>query len=116
MLTKQWQKQLKLAEIYFEKNRFTQSLITLREAIITYILEENGNDWTIREKRENIKDLDNLPSDIKNLLENVRKLRNKSSHGFIGRQTGDKELRDFINKLKKYLDEAKKILINPHHQ
>ncbi|SNZ09104.1 CRISPR-associated protein, TM1812 family [Persephonella hydrogeniphila] len=124
-IEKEWEKQLKLAKIYFDKNRYSQSLTTLREALLTYILEENEIDWKDTKKRENIlgnlisEDIENLkknkqpvffPKDLLQLIDSVRELRNKTNHGFIGRNSKEEEIKKAVEKLEDYLNKAQIIL------
>jgi len=115
-IQKEWEKQLKLAEVYFEKNRYSQSLTALRESLLTFVLEENGLDWKEENLRETVlgkllKEESHLfPEKFVALINRVRDLRNKSNHGFIGKQSGEKEINQSIEKLKGYLADAQNLL------
>ncbi|WP_457621969.1 TIGR02221 family CRISPR-associated protein [Persephonella sp.] len=115
-INKEWEKQLKLAEIYFEKNRFSQSLTALRESVLTFILEENELDWKDEDLREstlgklfeNNKEL--FPQGLLSLISQIKDLRNKASHGFIGKDSSEAEINQSIEKLHSYIEKAKEIL------
>jgi len=115
-ISKNWEKQLKLAEIYFSKNRYSQSLTALRECLITFILEETGLDLENADLREgklgelfaNKPEL--FPEDFISLLNQIRDLRNKANHGFIGKDSSESELNHSIDKLKQYIEKVSKIL------
>ncbi|WP_457626631.1 TIGR02221 family CRISPR-associated protein [Persephonella sp.] len=124
-IEKEWEKQLKLAEIYFDKNRYSQSLTTLREALLTYILEENEIDWEDTANRENFlgrlisEDVENLeknrqtvffPRDFVQLVNTIKELRNKANHGFIGKESGENEIKRSVEKLKNLLAKVRIIL------
>ena len=115
-ISKNWEKQLKLAEIYFEKNRYSQSLTALRESMITFVLEESELDWKDTDLRETklgklFSDKPQLfPKEFISLLNQIRDLRNKANHGFIGRDSSEAELNQSIDKLQKYIQKAKEIL------
>ncbi|WP_457642551.1 TIGR02221 family CRISPR-associated protein [Persephonella sp.] len=118
-IEKEWEKQLKLAQIYFDKNRYSQSLTALRECLLTFILEEIGKDWTdtnLREKqlgklaKEDEEEIKYFPKELLTLMNQIKELRNKPSHGFIGKDSSESDLRTAIDKLKNYLDKAKEIL------
>ncbi len=115
-LEKNWEKQLKLAEIYFNKNRYSQSLTALREALLTFILEENQKDWQNEKLREKVlgkllkENPEIFPKDLEKIISKVRELRNKTNHGFIGKDTGDSEIRSSIEKLQDYIQSAKRLL------
>ncbi len=115
-LHKNWEKQLKLAEIYFNKNRYSQSLTALREALITFVLEETGFDWQDRDVRESIlgymlkERRDIFPKDFLKLNDQVRELRNKANHGFINPDLKENELSQSIKKLQHYINTAKELL------
>ncbi|NPA54708.1 MAG: TIGR02221 family CRISPR-associated protein [Aquificae bacterium] len=124
-IQKQWQKQLKLAEIYFDKNRYSQSLTALRESLLTFILEENELEWDnekLREKalgkliKEDTERMDKkekpktFPKEILVLLNQTKDLRNKSNHGFIGKSSSEAEINQSIEKLQNYIKEAKELL------
>jgi len=118
-ISKNWEKQLKLAEIYFEKNRYAQSLTALRESMITFILEKAELDWEDADLRET-KGLGKLfaeepelfPKEFIGLLNQIRDLRNKANHGFIGKDSSESKLNQSIDKLQDYTQKAKKILKN----
>jgi len=113
---KEWEKQLKLAEIYFNKNRFAQSVTALRESLLTFVLEENELNWKEENLRETVlgkllKEENQLfPEDLISLINQIKDLRNKSSHGFIGRESSESEINKSIKKLENYIKEAKNIL------
>jgi CRISPR-associated DxTHG motif protein len=115
-LQKEWEKQLKLAEIYFEKNRYAQSLTALRESLLTFILEENGLEWkdeTLREKElgKLIKEEpESFPKEFLSLLSQIKDLRNKANHGFIGKDSSEAEINQSIEKLQSYINLAREIL------
>lgn len=115
-ISKNWEKQLKLAEIYFEKNRYSQSLTALRESLITFVLEETGMDWENKDLRE--KKLGKLlsdnpetfPNELFVLMDQIKEFRNKPSHGFIDSNSSEGELNQSIDKLKQYIQKASQIL------
>ena len=115
-ISKNWEKQLKLAEIYFEKNRYAQSLTALRESLITFILEESGLDWEDTDLRESklgelfADEPELFPKDFISLLNQIRDLRNKANHGFIGKKSSEAKLKQSIEKLENYIKDAKEIL------
>ena len=115
-ISKNWEKQLKLAEIYFEKNRYAQSLTALRESMITFILEEAGLDWEDRDLRETglgklfADEPELFPKEFISLLNQIRDLRNKANHGFIGKNSSEDEIKQSIDKLETYIGKAKEIL------
>ncbi|WP_293445087.1 TIGR02221 family CRISPR-associated protein [Persephonella sp.] len=115
-ISKNWEKQLKLAEIYFEKNRYSQSLTALRESLITFILEETGLDWEDKELRETklgklFSERSKIPrNELTVLMEQIKDFRNKSSHGFITGNFSEDKLNQSINTLKQYIEKASKIM------
>ncbi len=115
-ISKNWEKQLKLAEIYSDKNRYAQSLTALRESMITFILEEAGLDWENKNLREEAgvgklfaEEPDIFPKEFRSLLDQIKDLRNKASHGFIGKNSSEDEIKQSIDKLKTYIGRAKEI-------
>jgi len=114
-ISKNWEKQLRLAEIYFEKNRYAQSLTALRESVITFVLEESELDWQDTDLRETklgklfVEKPELFPKEFISLLNQIRDLRNKANHGFIGRDSSEAELNQSIDKLQKYIQKAKEI-------
>ncbi len=115
-ISKNWEKQLKLAEIYFDKNRYAQSLTALRESMITFVLEESALDWKDTDLRETglgklfADNPELFPKEFISLLNQIRNLRNKANHGFIGRDSSEAELNQSIDKLQKHIQKAKEIL------
>jgi CRISPR-associated DxTHG motif protein len=121
-ISKNWEKQLKLAEVYFEKNRYAQSLTALRESLLTFILEETQLDWENQDLRETklgelFKNEPKLfPKEYITLLNQIRDLRNKANHGFIGKGSSEAELNQAIEKLENYIKNAKEILNNKNFE
>ncbi len=115
-ISKNWEKQLKLAEIYFEKNRYAQSLTALRESMITFILEESELDWEDTDFREAglgklfAEEPKLFSKEFIGLINQIKDLRNKANHGFIGKDSSEAELNQAIDKLKKYLGKATEVL------
>jgi len=114
-LDKNWQKQLKLTEVYFLKNRYSQALTTLREAIITYILEENDMDWkNFKLRQQGIEDLMRqkaLPSELYKLMRDVKNIRNNANHSFINVSAYNHEnIKELIETLRDYIRKTKNLL------
>ncbi len=121
-LKKEWDRDLKTAELLFEKNRYAQSLTILRETILTYILEELELELKDKDLRElKLGEIFKEDSDfIKNkketiyftkefipLLEKIKELRNKSNHAFIAKNVGNKDINNSVNNLEKFIKKFK---------
>ena len=117
-ISKNWEKQLKLAEIYFEKNRYSQSLTALRESLITFVLEETGMDWENKDLREKklgklLSERSKIPrNELTVLMEQIKDFRNKPSHGFIAGNFSEDKLNQSIDTLKQFIEKASKIMFS----
>ncbi len=78
--------QLKVARWQLEHKKYAQALLTVNEAIITYVCENLGLDWSDFENREGCKgELRNFSSptctkDLKIIYNNLKGLRNSTAH------------------------------------
>ncbi|WP_058485142.1 TIGR02221 family CRISPR-associated protein [Defluviitalea phaphyphila] len=115
-----WQIQLFLAELYYRYNRYTNCLTTLRELIITYLIEmvENKPEYIYNRKyRESISnklhEKDHKNEDIKKikqLYKDISDMRNVSGHGGM-REEGRMRLGAAKEKIKDKIDLLKSILL-----
>lgn len=83
-----WESHLAVAKWYYENRRYTQSLLVLREAIITYNCEETGCDVYDLDERERIKNHLNdnrtkSSNEIYKVWNKVINLRNSVGHAFM---------------------------------
>ncbi len=123
-LEKEWDRDLKTAELLFEKNRYAQSLTILRETILTYILEElelELKDKDLRESKlgELFKEDSDLIKSKKEtiyftkefipLLESIKELRNKSNHAFIAKNVGNKDINNSVENLEKFIKKLREL-------
>ena len=123
-LAKDWDRDLKTAELLYTRNRYAQSLTILRETVLTYILEELALDFENMDLREkSLGELFKSDSDsiIKKkstlyfteefipLLERMRELRNKSNHAFMSKNVGEKDINNSVKNLKEFIEKLKKL-------
>jgi len=93
----------------------SKNLTALRESVITFVLEESELDWQDTDLRETklgklfVEKPELFPKEFISLLNQIRDLRNKANHGFIGRDSSEAELNQSIDKLQKYIQKAKEI-------
>jgi CRISPR-associated DxTHG motif protein len=117
-LDKEWDRDLKTAELLYDKNRYAQSLTILRETVLTYILEElvlDSRDKDLREQKlgKLFKEDSNrlqkeeetiyFTKELIPLLESIRELRNKSNHAFLSKNVGTKDINNSVENLEKFL-------------
>ena len=110
-----WESHLSVARFYSENNRLTQSLLVLREAIISYLCEKNCRDLYDIETREEI--ASNLNSKCKDsdepiykLWNKTRELRNDVGHAFMKLKGHDTKPQRIAEKVKKLIEEAENVL------
>ena len=123
-LKKNWDRDLKTAELLYERNRYAQSLTILRETVLTYILEELALDFgnmDLREKSlgelfegdsKRIRDKEPTVYFTKEfipILEAMRELRNKSNHAFMSKNVGKKDIDKSVENLKKFMKDFREL-------
>ena len=119
-LKKKWEKFLKVSEIFFNKNRYAQSLTILRETIHYYIYENLDMNMDIKKFDEKISliiknDIDSknpkfFTEEFLNNLDRVKKLRNVTNHAFLGEKISNKKMKKIVNKLFNLIKDTKNIL------
>ena len=120
-----WQKDMMTAKLFFERNRYAQSLTILRETALTYILETLGLDVDDKDLREDSlsaifksesdnlehkKDLRYFTKEWLKLFKKIRELRNKANHAFIQRSVGEKDIKKSVDNLRDFLVETERLM------
>jgi len=118
----EWDRDLKTAELLYEKNRYAQSLTILRETVLTYILEElelDSKDKDLREQKlgelfkedsnriQKKEDTAYFTKELIQLFGKIRELRNKSNHAFIAKNVGNQDINNSVNNLKNFIEELR---------
>lgn len=124
-LTTIWQRDLKTAKAFFEKNRYAQALTILRETVLTYILEilemdimdenlrEDKLGTILFEEQERLKSGQEtiyFEKEFIDIYQKIRDLRNKSNHAFIKKEVSKKSINNSVDNLKKYLEQIEALL------
>ena len=87
--------QYRLAVWQYEHKNYSSSLISLVEAIVTYVCEENVGDWLSKESRDLAKEKLNkglVSKGLKNSYFKLRKMRNSIAHNSESYNTASKML------------------------
>lgn len=109
-----WESHLEAAKWYLENKRPTQSLLVLRETILTSLCEKDGCDpfdLISREKRE--KELYEQRRTSKPLIKlwsKITEARNKAGHALMGRTAKDLSAAKAIRKVESLIEETERIL------
>ncbi|TBR56668.1 hypothetical protein B4U84_28940 [Westiellopsis prolifica IICB1] len=103
--------QLELAGWYFDNRRFATGYIILAEAIITYMCELKGRRHTVKNNRDEMKNLllteeENKNTQLAHLYSTINPIRNSIAHALLE----DKyDVNDAIFYAKNYYQQAKRI-------
>ncbi len=104
--------QLKVAKWQLEHKKYAQALLTVNEAIITFVCETLGLDWSDFDNREGCKgELKNYYSttcskDLKKIYKNLKGLRNSTAHNI----ENTKSMNDIIKILTNSMKELENII------
>ncbi len=99
--------QLKVARWQLDHKKYAQALLTVNEAIITYVCEELGLDWSDYDNREGCKgELKNYHSptcsmELKNIYKDLKGLRNSTAHTLENKMNVETTIRILTNSIEK---------------
>ncbi len=114
-----WKKHMKVVKWLFEKRRYSQALIALEEVVITGVMESVGIDDLYNEKVRlkvpklfdgDCKSCTLFSKELNSFFSQIKDLRNKTGHAFMRKGMGDKDIRKGEERLKKFIEKAKKLL------
>ncbi|MCK9228434.1 MAG: TIGR02221 family CRISPR-associated protein [Syntrophorhabdaceae bacterium] len=106
-----WESHLKVAEWYSRNKRFTQSLLVLREVIITCLCENTGSDPYDLDVRERItaelnEQCQTSKDPIHRLWNRVRRIRNNVGHAFMKQKDDESTPAKMAGRIRELIDEA----------
>jgi len=114
-----WKRHMRAVRWLFEKRRYSQSIISLRECILTYIAEAAGiNPYSYRDReriseifREDCKRHQVFSKDMNDLFSKITRLRNDSGHAFMKKAISENTIKSAISDLERYIEKVEKLLL-----
>ncbi len=107
--------QLKVAKWQLEHRKYAQAILTLTEAMISYVCEQNGLQWDDFESRESVKDVLKYKSNarslncepqLKKIYKKLAPLRNLTAHSL----KTEKKVPDILRILKESVEKIETII------
>ena len=116
--TEEWLNQYKLVKWLFNKKRYSQATIALEECIITYIFENLGLPHLHKVRKKvggNLFEEDGgkekfFTKELHGLFSKIQRLRNDTGHAFMRVGVSEGNIKDAVEKLKRYIDETYNVL------
>ena len=93
--------QIKLAQWFYNKKKYSSAYIALSEAIVTWVCEQENYNSLLKENRDIAKNLITKKYNFKNTYSTISNIRNNIAHSLKGRSNSmEKDIYDFRKYIK----------------